>query len=208
MASSEQETNHLIATVALKIRQSLNLSDILQSAVDGLRDLLKCDRVIIYSASQLKTGLVLAESVAPQFSSIMGETINDPFLEGKYREMYSYGMPVAIDDINISDKNKTELKDLEQVGVKSLMIAPIIIDNKLLALLAAHQCSQIELWHHESVIFLTEKANATGFALSQKPCLMDSSDGQTTMQLYPNENEQEVTAPQKIESIDRSSQLK
>ncbi|MDJ0681407.1 MAG: GAF domain-containing protein [Xenococcaceae cyanobacterium MO_167.B52] len=190
-------------TFGLKLGSDQKIAKFLKLTADITRKALKCERVIIYSASQSTAGLVLAESIESQYSSILGKTIKDPFLEGRYREMYSYGMPVAIDDIYLADKSKRQLKDLERVGVKSLMMAPIVIDNELLALLVAHQCSQIKLWHHEAVIFLTEKANATGFALSQQPAIKGSSSSSSTKQLPPNNYTQEVTTTQKPENSEQ-----
>ncbi len=97
-------------TFGLKLGSDQKIAKFLKLTVEITRKALKCDRVIIYSASQLRTGLVLAESVDSKYSSILGQTIKDPFLEGKYREMYSYGMPVAIDDIYIADKSKANSK--------------------------------------------------------------------------------------------------
>ncbi|MDJ0650252.1 MAG: GAF domain-containing protein [Xenococcaceae cyanobacterium MO_188.B19] len=194
-------------TFGLKLGSDQKIAKFLKLTVEITRKTLKCDRVIIYSASQSTTGLVLAESVEQEYPSVLGKTIKDPFLKGRYHEMYSYGMPVAIDDIGLTDRSKSELKDLEQFGVKSLMMAPIVIDNKLLALLVAHQCSQIKLWHHEAVIFLTEKANATGLALSQKPSITNGANADNIKQLPPNNYEQEVKTTQQLENNDQIIQF-
>ncbi len=156
-------------TFGSNLRNEQKIKEFLKLTVETTRKALKCDRVIIYNINEHQKGLVLAESVSQKYPSIIKQIIKDPFLEGKSLEMYSSGMPIAIDDIFISDKNRSGLRILEKIGVKSLMIAPIAIDNKLQALLVAHQCSRIQLWHHEAVIFLTEKATATGYALSNPP---------------------------------------
>ena len=125
----------------LKVRNDQNLEEFLKVTVETTRTTLKCDRVIVYNASELPRALVLAESVDAEYSSILGKIIKDPFLEGEYLEMYRYGMPAVINDIYTADLSQSDLEELEKLGIKSLVIAPISVENQLLALLVAHQSS-------------------------------------------------------------------
>ncbi|MBU7582327.1 MAG: response regulator [Nostoc sp. TH1S01] len=60
--SKTQERQRLIATTALRIRQSLNLEEILHTAVVEVQQLLKCDRVIIYQFTSDMGGKIVASS--------------------------------------------------------------------------------------------------------------------------------------------------
>jgi signal transduction histidine kinase/DNA-binding NarL/FixJ family response regulator len=64
--SKTQERQRLIATTALRIRQSLNLEEILHTAVVEVQQLLKCDRVIIYQFTSDLGGKIVASSGEPQ----------------------------------------------------------------------------------------------------------------------------------------------
>ena len=150
----------------LKLSNDPNLKELLKFTVETTRRTLKCDRVIVYSARELPKALVLAESVDAKYPSILGKTIKDPFLAWEYLEMYCYGLPVVIEDIYTAEVSKTDLEDLEKHGIKSLVLAPIAVEDKLLALLVVHQCSQPQTWYSEAVQILTERANAVGFAIS------------------------------------------
>ncbi len=143
-----------------------NLQQILQTSVESAREILHCDRVIIYDASNLPQARVLAESVAVKNTALLGKTLQDPFLEGDYLEMYCYGMSLTIDDIYTSDISQNDLKDLEQLGIKSVAVAPIYVEEKLLAFLVAHQCGQTNAWDFKTVDFLAEQARVAGIALS------------------------------------------
>jgi methyl-accepting chemotaxis protein PixJ len=147
--------------------QYQNLKQILQDTVKTVRKLLKCDRVLIYSAADLPEAKVLAESVDEDCPAILGKAIQDPFLEGDYLEMYCYGMSLTIDDIYALDTNQTQLKELEKLGVKSVAVAPIYIDKKLLAFLVAHQCFQLQPWAEKTVDLLSAKASAAGEAMAE-----------------------------------------
>ncbi|MBW4454608.1 MAG: response regulator [Nostoc indistinguendum CM1-VF10] len=60
-----QEQQRLIATTALRIRQSLNLEEILNTAVTEVQQLLKCDRVMVYQFAPDADGKIVASSVEP-----------------------------------------------------------------------------------------------------------------------------------------------
>ncbi len=151
---------------SLDLKNDPNIKVLLNFTVEATRKLLKCDRVIVYDARELPKALVLAESVDAQHSSILGKTIKDPFLEGKYLEMYFCNTSLIIEDIYAADVSESDLEDLEKLGIKSLVIAPIALENQLLALLVAHQASKLQPWHSKAIHFLTKRANAVAFALS------------------------------------------
>jgi signal transduction histidine kinase/DNA-binding NarL/FixJ family response regulator len=58
-----QERQRLIATTALRIRQSLDLEQILNTAVAEVQQLLKCDRVMVYQFATDTDGKIVASSV-------------------------------------------------------------------------------------------------------------------------------------------------
>ncbi|MDZ8260144.1 ATP-binding protein [Nostoc sp. ChiQUE01b] len=58
-----QERQRLIATTALRIRQSLNLEQILNTAVAEVQQLLKCDRVMVYQFAPDTDGKIVASSI-------------------------------------------------------------------------------------------------------------------------------------------------
>ena len=150
-------TNH-----NLKINYQ-HLEEIFRLTVETTRKNLKCDRVIIYDASELPQSKVIAESVNSQYPSIEETTITDPFLAEEYLEMYCYGQAVAIDDIAATNVSTSKL---EELGVKSLLIAPISVKNKLLAFLTVHQCSKARSWNSETIDFLSEQANTLSLAFT------------------------------------------
>lgn len=71
--SSDKRISNLLAEIALKIRQSLELDDILNTAVAVVRDVLNVDRVIIYQFQTDGSGYVSVESVSSPSHSIIVE---------------------------------------------------------------------------------------------------------------------------------------
>ncbi|MEO1004484.1 MAG: GAF domain-containing protein [Cyanobacteria bacterium J06638_38] len=142
-----------------------DLEQILQSTVQSANKILQCDRVIIYDVSDLPQARVVAESVQTPAQSLLGQEINDPFLAGDYLEMYCYGMSLTIDDIHTADVNKQDLYDLEKLGINSVAVAPIYVEERLLAFLVAHQ-SSTQAWDLQAVDLLAEQASSAGKAMA------------------------------------------
>ncbi len=166
----------------LNLTNGENVRQLLQFTVETTRKVLNCTRVIVYSASELPQAVVLAESVDAKYASILGKVIQDPFLKDKYLEMYAYGLPVAINNLDQTDVSKNDLQNIEKLDIKSLAIAPISVNNKLWAFLVAHECSEVKLWSSDLLGFLAERANGTSFALSQMIISAESEDWDLTYQ--------------------------
>ena len=186
----------------LKPNNYQNIEEIFKVTVQTTRTILKCDRVIIYDASDLPTTEVIAESVDSKYASILGQTISDPFIEGEYLELYCFGQPVAIDNVNATDLSKTQLDSLRQLNIQSLAIAPISLGKELLAFLVAHQCSKPQPWHPEAIKLLKEKANTTSFALSNIAKAEKSTDSNF---IKPTANIQENGNPSTMERKEKSN---
>ena len=182
---------------SLDIRRSSyqKIREILEVTAQTTRKTLKCDRVIVYDASELPKGRVIAESVSPEYDSILGEAIEDPFLSGEYLELYCYGRAIALDDIdNIKSTNvaSSQLENLRQLKITGLAVAPIVTGNELLALLVAHQCSG-QPWHSQTSNLLTQKANTASYVLAsivpadfQPSATAQQENGTPTMELSNN----------------------
>ncbi|MBE9048390.1 GAF domain-containing protein [Pleurocapsales cyanobacterium LEGE 10410] len=170
-----------------------NLAELLKVTVETTRKTLKCDRVMIYDASQLPEAEVIAESVDAQYTSVVGKTIQDPFLTGEYLELYCYGQPIAIDNINQVETSTSGSTAWLKLKTQSLAIAPITVNSKLLAFLVAHQYSQPQSWHSEAVDFLTKTANQISFALSS---ITKANSSQN-----PNSINQENNQPKQPQSV-------
>ena len=74
---AQAEREQLMRAVAMRIRQSLNLQDILNATVQEVRDLLEVDRVVVYQFAADMSGKVVAESVEPGWTVSLGVEIED-----------------------------------------------------------------------------------------------------------------------------------
>ena len=162
---AEAEQTQLFTNITLRIRQSLNLEDIFNTAVKEVREALRTDRVIIYVFDSNSTGIV-AESVAPGWSQGL-ESEDAPGVRELYVKHYNYGSVWAIDNIYQADLTNAHFSQLERLKVKANLVAPIFKDNEILGLLMAHQCDSPRTWQQSEINLFRQLATQIGIALEQ-----------------------------------------
>lgn len=107
--SKTQERQRLIATTALRIRQSLNLEQILNTAVVEVQQLLKCDRVMVYKFNPDAGGKIVASSVKSWRTVALGD--RDQAEDWGQAEKFEHRRPA--NGTSLRDATRTE--DWERV---------------------------------------------------------------------------------------------
>ena len=158
------ERDRLLAEVALKIRQSLQLSEICQTTVTEVRELLQVDRVYI-GFVQEQTFSVVAEAIAPDQISLLDWQEKIP----KYEEIAPFIPQKVIIADNIADLEIIQPLEAyyQHYKVKSLLAVPLITQDQTLGLLVAHQCSRFRHWQKGEVRLLEQLAIQVAIAVQQ-----------------------------------------
>ncbi|MGK7938672.1 MAG: ATP-binding protein [Crocosphaera sp.] len=192
-----------------QIRQSLELSVILETAVRELRSFLQVDRLVIYEfrekvlanpeAENLRqtSGVVTYEARVsqsiPSCLKVVAEDncfTNIPNYEHKYRR----GEIVAIEDVERKYASSLCLSQfLAKYWVLSKLIAPIVVDGELWGLLIAHQCFKKRQWLESEKAFIGQIGQHLAVAIYQA-------------QLYAQVQEQKNTFEQRV--IERTQELR
>ncbi len=165
--------SHLFAAITLRIRQSLNLDEILSTTVAEVRQFLQADRVVIYRLNPEGNGSVLVESVNAAWAPSLGAVIEDTCFEDGRWSLYHQGQTLAIDDIELANLTACHRQLLRKFQVRANLVVPIlqgrgaVHDPSLWGLLIAHQCGTPRHWQNFEVNFLTQLADQVGIALSQ-----------------------------------------
>ncbi|MFB2736639.1 GAF domain-containing protein [Umezakia ovalisporum] len=164
--------SQLFADITLKIRESLQLEEILQTTVHEVQKLLQADRVLMFQVWADGSGTVVQEAVLPAWPVALGQDIFDPcFQEQGYVEKYRQGRVSAIVDIEESDIQDCYRQFLQNLGVKANLVVPIMVRGNLWGLLIAHQCAAPRHWNSFELDLLQQIANQIGIALSQAQLL-------------------------------------
>ncbi len=161
----------LFANVTLKIRQSLQVDEILQTTVTEVQKLLYADRVLILRLLSDNSILVVKEAVVPGLPVVLDQDINDPCFGEKYIDKYSQGRISAIANIEKSDIKPCHVKFLQQFGVKANLVVPILLPDGIWGLLIAHQCANTREWTDWETELLRQLADQIGIAISQAKLL-------------------------------------
>jgi len=128
---------------------------------------LETSRVVIYLFDQDWKGTVVAESVDPQWTPALGEEIADPCFADRYVEQYRMGRVKATADIYNAGLTDCHLSQLEPFEVKANLVAPVVVEEKLLGLLIAHECTEPRQWTDTTINFMQRAATQLGYALEQ-----------------------------------------
>jgi PAS domain S-box-containing protein len=167
--NKEKQEQQIVTKIALLIRQCLNLDDILQTTVTEIRNLLQCDRVIIYQLRENKNlGFVAKESVSDRAFSIIKLTVTDSCFEQSWMDSCHQGRVRVIDDIETESEMVDCYKEfLQNLQIRANLVLPIIYDHHFWGLLIAQHCTAPRHWTNRDVKFMQELAIQVGIAVQQ-----------------------------------------
>ncbi|HEY9638775.1 MAG TPA: PAS domain-containing protein [Coleofasciculaceae cyanobacterium] len=163
--------SQLFAEVTLKIRQSLQLKEILQTTVTEVQRIFQTDRVLIFQFWSNGLGKIVTEAVNPEWPSVLGRKIVDDYFESEYLRRYKLGRIYTIDDIEKAEVPSCLIDFMQEFDVKAKLAVPIFLKEKLWGLLIAHQCASTRHWSSFETELLAQLANQIGIALAQAQML-------------------------------------
>ncbi|MBN3924928.1 GAF domain-containing protein [Nostoc sp. NMS4] len=184
--------SQLFSEITLKIRESLQIDEILQTTVTEVQKLLQADRVLIFRLETDGSGTVVQEAVLPGWPVILGKNIFDPCFKEEYIERYRQGRVSAIEDIEAAHIQICHRKFLQQFAVRANLVVPILVRDAIWGLLLAHQCAAPRQWNQFETDLLQQLANQIGIALSQAQLL--EKETQQTQELTRSNAELEQFA--------------
>ncbi|MEH1866067.1 MAG: GAF domain-containing protein [Nostoc sp.] len=163
--------SQLFAEITLKIRESLQIDEILQSTVTEVQKLLQADRVLIFRLESDGSGTVVQEAVLPGWPIILGKNIFDPCFKEEYIEKYRQGRVRAMEDVEAAQIQPCHREFLQQFAVRANLVVPILVRDGIWGLLLAHQCTAPRKWNNFETELLQQLANQIGIGLSQAQLL-------------------------------------
>ncbi len=157
----------LLGAIALKIRQSSLLDEILETTVTEVRQLLNCDRLLIYRLWADGTGSAVCEAVIDGLPQVLGKTFPSEIFPPESHQLYTKGRVKAIDDIQKAEISPCLVEFLSSFGVQAKLVVPIVFKEQLWGLFVAHQCLQPRHWNSFEIDLLKQIANHLGIAVAQ-----------------------------------------
>ena len=180
----QRQRVELFSEVTLKIRQSLQLQEILHATVTEVQRILKADRVLIYQVYADGTGKAISEAVSPNYEPILDKEFPEEVFPEEYRQLYAQGRVRAIFDVHDPAANLADclVEFVDQFDIKAKLIVPIVHNlnshsqntspdkPQLWGLLIAHQCSPRQ-WVDFELELMQQLADQISIALAQAQLL-------------------------------------
>jgi PAS domain S-box-containing protein len=160
------ERDRLLGQIALRIRRSLNLDQILTTTVEEVRQFLKADRVFIGQIDLNWQGKIVAESAATEWGSILAWITNDLYMQ-EVRALFAQGQVRAIDDTTGAEVTPLLAEYYAQCQIKASLGVPILLDDQFLAVLVAQQCSETRHWSPFEIELMSQLSTQIAIAIQQ-----------------------------------------
>jgi methyl-accepting chemotaxis protein PixJ len=161
--TKEQQLTSLVT----RIRETSDREKIFRIVTRQVKIAVESSRVIIYTFDPQWNGTVVAEAVDPQWPPAIGAEITDPCFADRYVEQYKSGRVKATTDVYKAGLTPCHLGQLEPFKVRANLVAPIVVEDRLLGLLIAHECEGPREWSDLTINFIQRAATQLGYALEQ-----------------------------------------
>lgn len=198
------ERDRLLAKIALRIHQSLNLNEIINAAVTEVQQFLKADRVVLFQVKSSTVTKIVAESVDSNCYSWMGNQASFGYLMSnlKVKKNKSY----AVDDIAQTDLPVEQVTSLKEKQVKAFLIVPICQDGQVWGIMCTQEYSGIREWQPSEIDLLQQLATQLAIAIQQAQLYQQVQTLNTDLERQVQERTSELE--QKVKELEQLNILK
>jgi len=163
----QSDREQLLAAIALRISQSLDLKTILQQTVEEVRSFLQCDRVLIYRFAPDWQGSMTVESVVEPWISVLDQNFQDTCFTDDLAKDYCNGRIQVIEDLDRVNLSNCYRELLVACQAKANLVIPITTEAKLWGLLIAQHCRSTRRWQQSNIELLKQLATKVANAVQQ-----------------------------------------
>ena len=201
---SQLQRDRLLTKIALRIHQSLNLDEIINATVAEVRLVLQADRGTIIRLEPGDIGVVVAESVAYNWPSMLGDLVPESIWKecNKAFEQEKY----AISDIDKANLSPEQFARFRQAEIKALIVVPILQDGNLWGMMCVHQCAESRQWEPSEVDLLLQLATQVAIAIQQAQLYQQVQNLNTDLERQVQERTAELQ--QKVQELQQLNILK
>jgi GAF domain-containing protein/DNA-binding response OmpR family regulator len=159
----EAERERAVNRIIDRIRKTLDIDTIFKATAQEVRNILNCDRVVIYQLSSENHSFSVAESVANADILSPKETIGNLWSELFPAPQQDIVVVEDIDSVVLPPQHKDVLAES---NIQAYVVIPVFVGEQLWGLLAAYQ-TLFRHWEPGEVSLLSQIANQLGVALQQ-----------------------------------------
>lgn len=173
LIAAEQE--RALARTIERIRQTLDIDTIFSATTQDVRQILQCDRVVVYRFEPDWSGEFVFESAPegwPALATAERKTRwADSYLQETQGGRYRQRETLAVEDVNTMSHTECYRQVLETLGIRAYAIAPVFVGDTLWGLLGAYQNDRPRTWMRREIDLLVQVGSQLGVALQQAELL-------------------------------------
>jgi len=210
-ASSDRD--RLLSEIALRIRNSLDLEEILNTTVAEVRQFFKADRAFIgileANGVHLPSpvyGKVVAESVGAQCRSLLGWVLADENHLENQKTFYANNRVRSISDTASVQLSVPIAQFYSDYHIRATLNVPIVLGDELFGILAVNQCSGPRQWQEFEIDLLEKLATQVAIALQQAQLLQQVKALNANLESQVEERTRQLQ--QKMHELQESNRLK
>lgn len=208
------DRDRLLSEMALRIRHSLELQEILNTTVAEVRQFFQADRAFIGIKSAQEAimpdspvyGQIVAESVGTEYPSILGCVLADESHFEYLKTFYATNRARSLSDTASVEVMDGFTKYYNDYQIRATLNVPIVLGGELFGTLAVNQCSGPRQWQEFEIDLLEKLATQVAIALQQAQLLQQVKDLNTNLEFQVEERTTQLQ--QKMQELQESNRLK
>lgn len=161
----QAERERSVSAISQRIRQSLDLDQILRTTVGEVRQFLAADRVVLGCLQPPAHVQIVSESTLPSLSPVLGFTLTN-VVPPERQEFYQQGHILVVNDTQQEVLSDSVRHIVHQHQVGAFICAPIIQGNHLWGFMIAQQ-RQPRVWDIADVEMIRQFATQVAIATQQ-----------------------------------------
>lgn len=171
----QAERESVLRQITQRIRKSLDLKTIFETAVREIRQFMETDRVAIFkfsSDSNFDLGEFIAESLNNEsestgLESILGVKVYDPNFGQRLAKFYQQGRVNVLEDVHHAGLGDNEIEFLTRFKIQANLVIPLLNGSYLWGFLCIHHCQAPRSWQKSEINFAKQIAEQIGIGIQQ-----------------------------------------
>ncbi|MBD2744618.1 PAS domain S-box protein [Coleofasciculus sp. FACHB-1120] len=198
------ERDRLSGAMALRIRQSLDIQQILDTTVIEVRNFLLADRVFI---SRIYSNFeVVAESVAPPWRPVLGWSPTDEEHMQQIRAMFENKSIHVVKDTSQIELSSAISQDFSNYHIKAYLAVPILLNDEAWGILMVDQCTNPRDWKQLEIDLLSSLSTQVTIAIQQAKLYQQVQDLNASLERQVETRTAQLI--QKMEELKELNELK
>lgn len=202
----QAEREHSLRLITQHIRETLDLNQILNTAVTEVQRILNADRTLIFRLNADHSGIVIQEVVRPEYPITLEMYWENECFPQECHDFYIQGKARIVDNAGSDTWGRCLATFMRTSAVQSKMVAPITQHQpdgspKLWGLLITHACATPRQWQPGELELLQQVADQLAIAIQQSQLYQQIQQWADTLEEQVESRTTEIRQGLELESV-------